>query len=83
MTSVSFLSQLNNKVWCIKEPTLPGDVFTLESPPFDGYSSTFDVSFAYHMHGLGMGHLYLKGMNATGDWDDLWSAHGVLDACKL
>lgn len=58
------------------EPTLPGDVFTLESPPFDGYSSTFDVSFAYHMHGLGMGHLYLKGMNATGDWDDLWSAHG-------
>ena len=59
-----------------EEPALPGDVFMLESPSYAISSASYNISFMYHMSGLGMGGLSLKGKNATGTWEDLWSVAG-------
>lgn len=55
---------------------MPGDVFMLESPSYAISSASYNISFVYHMSGLGMGELSLKGKNATGTWEDLWSVAG-------
>ena len=40
------------------EPTLPGDVFSLESPAYAmSTTASFNITFMYHMFGLGMGGL--------------------------
>lgn len=37
---------------------------------------SFNISFMYHMFGLGMGGLHLKAKNGTGSWEDIWSVTG-------
>lgn len=39
-------------------------------------TASFNISFMYHMFGLGMGGLHLKAKNGTGSWEDIWSVTG-------